>query len=84
MPVAHDCDAVDEDVRDADGIPVRILIRRHIRDGRRVEDDDIGVPAIAELAAIAKAEARRRQLRRSAYRLFEPQQPLSMRRWAMP
>src|SRR5918993_1459752 len=52
--------AIHDDVLDADGILMRLLVRRRVADGRGIEDDEIRKELLADAAAIANADLRGR------------------------
>jgi hypothetical protein len=51
--VGDDDPAVDEDVVDAGGIAVRVVVRRVVAHGARVENGDVGERSRDEAASVA-------------------------------
>src|SRR5438132_8121057 len=56
LAVAQDLHSVDEDVRDAVGVLMRILVGRACRDRVRIEDDDVGEISGLQQTALRDAE----------------------------
>src|SRR5580700_1426757 len=77
--VVDDQYAIDNDRRPLPGgVAVRIGIARPVVEVRRIEDRDIGAPALAQQAAIAEFQGARRPSGHLMYRLLQGQQPLVM------
>ena len=71
LAVLQDDLPVDEHVLHADGVLMRLLERRAIRDRRRIEDRDVGEIAFLQQAAAIEAEVLGGQARQPAHRVRE-------------
>src|SRR5438132_64 len=66
----HDL-AVDQHVRNSFRVMLRLVERRGVADGRRIEDDEVGLQTRAQDSAILQADAPCRQRGHSAHCFFE-------------
>src|SRR4051795_13673228 len=74
--VAYDDPAVDDDMTCAGGVGVRMLVRRPVDDGLRVEDGDVGETARLEPPAVDDSEVVRGEAGEPSYGLCQRDQTL--------
>src|SRR3954464_13399767 len=75
--VAYDDPAVDDYMTCAGGVGVRVLVRRPVDDGLRVEDGDVGETARLEPPAVDESEAVRGETGEPSHRLRQRDQTLA-------
>ena len=66
LAVLEDLGSVDEYMDHAGGVLTRLLVRRMVADGGRVEDDDVGTVSFLQFSAPVELEVLRRQRRSDA------------------
>src|SRR4051812_8193712 len=74
--VAYDDPAVDDDMTCAGRVGVRVLVRRPVDDGLRIEDGDVGEPARLEPAAVDEPEVVRGETGEPSHRLRQRDEAL--------